>query len=83
MAEQFAQIIHYPGALVEGLSRGHPPGRDIRICNEEPFRAKRPEVDIKEVTEVVLLLYVAAPGMWMRLWRKVLLTVGSNRKVTK
>ena len=83
MAEQLIQINRYLGALVEGLPRGYPLGCDIRICNEEPSRAKRPEVDIKEVTEIVLLLYVAAPGMWMRLGRKVLLTVGGNRKVTK
>jgi len=83
MAEQLDQKIYYPGALVEGLSRSHPLGRDIRFCNEEPSGPKGPEVDIKEVAEIVLLLYVAAPGMRMRLWRKVILTVGSNRKVTK
>jgi hypothetical protein len=77
------QINYYLGALVKGLSSSHPLGRDIRICNEEPSGAKGPEVDIKEAAEIVLLLYVAAPGMGMRLWRKVLLTVGSNRKVTK
>ena len=83
MAEQLTQKIYYPGALVEGLSRSHPLGRDIRFCNEEPSGAKGPEVDVKEVAKIVLLLYVAAPGMRMRLWRKVILTVGSNRKVTK
>ena len=83
MAEQLTQKIYYPGALVEGLSRSHPLGRDIRICNEEPSGTKGPEIDIKEVAEIVLLSYIVAPIMRMRLWRKVLLTVGSNRKVTK
>jgi hypothetical protein len=83
MAKQLTQKICYPGALVKGLPRGHPLGRDIRIYNEEPSWAKGPEVDIKEVAEIVLLLYVSAPGMWMRLWREVLPTVGSNRKITK
>ena len=83
MAKQLIQINCYLGALVEGLPRGHPLGRNIRFCNEEPSGAEGPEVDIKEVAEIVLLLYVSAPGMWMRLWREVLLTVGSNRKITK
>jgi hypothetical protein len=83
VAEQFAQIEHNLWALVEGLAGSHPLGRDIRIRDEEPSRAKRPQVKIKNVAKLVLLLDVSAPSMRVSLWRKVLLTVGCDWKIPK
>jgi hypothetical protein len=81
MAEQFAQILHDLRALVEALPRRHPLGYDFRIGEEEPSGPKGPQVDVKDVAEVVLFLDVAAPRMGVRFGRKMLLTVGGDRKV--
>lgn len=48
---------------------------------EEPSGPKGPQVEIKEVADVVLFLDVTAPRMRVSFWREMLLTVGSDRKV--
>lgn len=81
MAEQFIQIKRDLRALVEGLPSSHPLGCDFRIREEEPSGPKGPQVEIKEVADVVLFLDVTAPRMRVSFWREMLLTVGSDRKV--
>ena len=82
-AQQLAQEQGDLGTLVEGLSGGHPLGGDVWIGNEEPFGAKGPQVEIEEITEIVLVLDVAAPGVRMSLGREVFLAIGSNRQITE
>jgi hypothetical protein len=83
VAKQFFQISRGLGALVEGLPGSYPLGCDLCLRDEEPSGAKGPQVEIKDITKIVLLLDVSAPSMRVSLWWKMLLTVGSDRKITK
>jgi hypothetical protein len=80
-AEQFSRIKCDLGALVEGLPRCDPLGHDFRIRDVEPSGPKGPQVDIKEVAEVVLFLDVTAPRMGVSLGGEMLMAVGCDRKV--